>query len=123
MWFSTHWLHSVRFKDGLQQTFPVLERVVLIEAVDDEEARKKASLMARQEQEETGGNCHWAGGRPAIKEFIGVRKTIIVSIEEGDVEVKFAEGQELTCWEYEVRGEEELRKLIDGERLPVDYIE
>ena len=42
MWFSTHWIFSIRFKDGAQESHPALERVVLLEAFDQEEARKKA---------------------------------------------------------------------------------
>jgi hypothetical protein len=123
MWFSTHWVFLVRFKDGVQESYPVLERVVLVEAFDDGEARKKAALMAKQEQDDFTGAYHWAGGRRADLEFIGVRKVVVVSTEDGGSEVKFAEGQELTCWEYDAREEEDVRKLVDGERVSVDHIQ
>ena len=123
MWFSTHWIFWVRFKDGVQESFPVLERVVLVEAFDDGEARKKAALMAKQEQEEFTGTYHWAGGRPADLEFIGVSKTVVVSSEDGGPEVKLAEGQELTCWEYEAHNLDDVKKLVSGGKPAVNYIE
>jgi hypothetical protein len=123
MWFSTHWIFSVRFKDGVQESYPVLERVVLVEAFDDGEARKKVALMVKQEQEEFTGTYHWAGGRPADLEFIGVRKTVVLSTDDGGSEVKFAEGQELTCWEYEAHNLDDVKKLVAGEKAAVNYIE
>jgi hypothetical protein len=123
MWFSTHWVFLVRFKDGIQGSFPVLERVVLVEAFDEGEVRKKVALMVNQEQDDFTGTYHWAGGRPADLEFIGVRKVVVVSTEDGGSEVKFAEGQELTCWEYEAREEEDVRKLVGGGQVPVNHIE
>ena len=57
MWFSSHWMFLVRFRDGIQESYPILEKSVLIEAFDHGEALVKAELMVKQEQAEfTGGN-------------------------------------------------------------------
>ena len=121
MWYATHCLMQMKFKDREQESYPVLERVVLVEAFDHEEARKKGSLLAHREQEEyTGPGYRWSGGRPVDCVFLGVRKVTCVS-DEG-AEGKLADGVEVTCWEYEVR-EGDLTKLTEGKRVTVEYIE
>lgn len=122
MWFSSHWMFLVRFRDGIQESYPILEKSILIEAFDHGEALVKAELMVKQEQAEFTGTYHWGGGRPADLEFIGVRKAIIISTEDGGSEVKLADGQDLTQWEYHVQSEEDARTLVNGGRASVELI-
>src|SRR4051812_23229889 len=69
---------------GIPESWPVLERVVLVEAWDQEEASRKAALLAKQEQEGyTGPGFRWAGDRPAECVFMGVRKPTCVSSVDG----------------------------------------
>jgi hypothetical protein len=48
---------------------------------------------------------------------------VVVSTDDGGSEVKFAEGQELTCWEYNLQELKDLNKLVSGEQVRVDHIE
>ena len=120
MWYATHWLMSIQFKDGKHESYPVLERVVLVEAWDHEKAREKATAMAQQEATSA---IRWAGGRPADLVFLGVRKVTCLSTVDGGANVSLADGEELTCWEYDVREKDDLKRLAAGEQVMVKYIE
>lgn len=47
MWLSSHWMFLVRYRDGIQEPYPILEKIILIEAVDHIEALVKAELMVK----------------------------------------------------------------------------
>ena len=110
----------IQFKDGKHESYPVLERVVLVEAWDHEKAHEKATVMAQQEAQSV---IRWAGGRPADFVFLGVRKVTFLSSVDGGANVSLADGAELTCWEYDVREKDDLKRLVAGERVMVEYIE
>jgi len=123
MWYSTHWVFLVRFKDGPQVSYPIIERVVLVEAFDDTEARVKAASMAKQEQDEFTGTYRYMGGRDVDLEFLGVKKVVTLSSQDGGAEVSFAEGDDLTYWEYDVFNQVDVEKLLAGEKVVVGYVE
>ena len=122
-WYSTHWICAVFYEDGAKDDLPILERVVLVEAFDHEEALKRAIDLAEREQKEFTGVFHWGGGRPAELRFMGIRKVVPISSSEGGKEVTLREEQELTCWEYNVQNVKELENLINHKHVTVTLIE
>jgi hypothetical protein len=117
-WFAAHVIMSVRFKDGKQDTYPVWENVVLVEAATDKEAWHKAERRARDDEGDSEGSFTWAG-RPATWVFAGIRKLIMTDY----LGAPPASGSEVTYSEFELATAEDLRKLVDGESVDVIYVE
>lgn len=117
-WYAAHIIMSVRFKDGVQDRFPVWENVVLLEAGSDEEAMQKAERQGRLQEGDAGGTFEWQG-RPATWLFAGVRK-VIASADHGQ---QPGDGTEVSYSEMEVDSPEALAKLVRGEAVSVLYEE
>ena len=117
-WYCAHVIMSVRFKDGNQDTYPVWENVVLIEAPSEKEAWEKAEQRAQRYEGDSEGSFTW-GGRPATWVFAGIRKLIMTDY----LGAPPASGTEVTYSEFELATAEDLRKLIDGDSVDVTYVE
>lgn len=108
----------VRFKDGSQDTYPVWENIVLIEASLEEEAWEKAEHRARRYEGDSDGSFTW-GGRPATWVFAGIRKLTMSDY----LGARPASGTEVTYTELELATAEDLQKLADGDSVDVTYME
>ena len=117
-WFAAHVIMSVRFKDGNQDTYPVWENIILLEAPTDKEAWQKAEQRAIEDEGDSQGSFTW-GGRPATWVFAGIRKLIMTDYLGARPE----SGTEVTYSEMELATAEDLRKLVDGESVEVTYVE
>jgi len=118
VWYAAHIIMSVRFKDGIQDTYPVWENVVLIEAASEKDAWQKAEQRARRYEGDSEGSFTW-DGRPATWIFAGIRKLIVTDY----LGAQPASGTEVTYSEFELATEEDLRKLIDGDSVDVTYVQ
>lgn len=117
-WYAAHIVMSVRFKDGTQDTYPLWENIVLLEAGSDEEAERKAELKGREGEGDSDGSFRWED-RPATWVFAGVRKVIVCE----DPHAPPGDGIEITYSEMAVDDEESLAKLVRGEPVTVRYEE
>ncbi|GAC1541726.1 MAG: hypothetical protein NVS3B10_06250 [Polyangiales bacterium] len=119
-WFSAHCVSYVKFDDGEQDTYPVEENVLLIEAADPEAAASAARAIAEENYD--GDEVDW-DGRPGVYVFAGVRKVVgcedAASIERPSTAAaapwRPGHGTELTYAYLELDGEEELAQLLAGE--------
>ena len=107
----------VRFKDGLQDRYPVWENVLLIQASTHKLAAEMAQEIAKREEGDSDGSFRWSD-RPAERVFAGIRKTVEMSHEgEG-----LGHGDEVTYSEFVLANEEALRALVGGEEVSVRYL-
>jgi len=125
-WFSAHVILYVKFKDGRQDSYPVWENIFLVQAGGEEEAMRKAVEYGKQGEGDSSGTFTW-GGRPATWVLAGVRKLItcqgLASGPVGTSEEYPKDGTEVSYSQFEVADEESLRKLADGEPVPIVYEE
>ncbi len=119
--YAAHLILAVRFRDGVRDRFPCFENVVLVSAADDEEALRAARRYGEDEAARGGDDFTW-DGRPAYWEFVGVRK-LIECRTPGGADDRVGPGTELTYSQLAVASEEDLRRLADGEPVPLTYEE
>ena len=116
-WYVAHAIMYVRFKDNVQDTYPIWENMILINAQTDEEAMEKASKRAKQDEGDSDGSFIW-DGRPARWCFAGIRK--LMSVE--DFEERPTCGTEVSYTELGIDNEDNFRKFVNGEAVFVEYI-
>lgn len=115
-WYTAHGIMYVKFRDGNQDKYPILENVILLNADSDEQALKFAE--ERCKEDEIYSDFEW-GNRPADMLFAGIRKII----ECCDSEDTPSHGIEMTYSQMEVDDKESLNKLVEGESVLVRYEE
>lgn len=122
-WFAAHCVSIVRFDDEEEQdSFPVEENVLLVEADSVEMAQAKAQALGAENYD--GDEVDW-DGRQGTYVFVGVRK--LVECEDAATVARPApppgtrwtpgDGTELTYSYFEIDGEEELSELMAGESV------
>lgn len=123
-WFCAHVIIWMKYKDGIQDEYPLWENVYLIKANTEDEAWEKAEKKGREECEDDDGLE--VDGRPARWTYGGVRKLISV-IDSGCFECQIDESMEdiieLTWSEFSVPDKASLDKLIDGKPVIINYDE
>jgi hypothetical protein len=107
-----------KFKDGVQDKYPVWENVLLVEAESFDGALEKAEIRGREDEGDSGGTYLWES-RPATLVFAGVRKVI----ECKNANHPPGDGTEITYSEMEVENEDALTKLVNGEPVIIKYEE
>ena len=117
-WFAAHLVMYVRLKGQPQERFPVWENIVLIRAGSEEEAFAKAERRGHEEAGDEDGTFRW-DGRPARWVFAGVRK--LTACEDPDR--RPGDGTEVTYTEMALGCEQDVRKLVKGEPVTVEYRE
>jgi len=117
--YAAHLIMAVRFREGVQDRFPCFENVVVVDAETDDDAMQAA--LACGEQEAAATEFDW-DGRPAIWQFVGVRK-LIECRTLGSLENRLEPGTEVTYSQFVLSSEDDLRKLADGESVPLTYEE
>ena len=115
-WYAAHAIMYVKFKDSVQDKYPVWENIILIEAQSDEEAFRKAEERAKEDEGDSKETFTWQG-RPATWIFAGIRK--LVDFESPTDGPK--DGMEVTYLQMEVDTEESLTKLVNGESVTIRY--
>ncbi len=117
-WYAASIIMFVKFKDGIQNKFPIWENVILIEASSSDEAFRKAEKRALDGEGDSDGTFRWED-RDAEWVFAGIRKLL----ECIDVENKPADGNEITFSHFEVESKEVLSQLVNGETVMIKYEE
>jgi hypothetical protein len=121
MWYAAHVIMTVKFKEAVQDRYPLWENVYLVEASSADEALAKAAALGQEQEGDTSGTFCWEG-TPATWVFAGVRK-LIECRTSGDIEDKPTGGTEITYSQMIVDSEESLAKLVNGEPVTVLYQE
>lgn len=117
-WYAASVIMYTKFKNGIQEKYPVWENVILIEAQSVEEAFEKAETRGRMDEGDSSGT-YFYDDRPAMLVFAGIRKMIKCQ----DFESRPKEGTEVTYSRMEVDSEEALSKLVNGEPVNIRYEE
>ena len=117
-WYSAHLVMYTMFKDGLQDTFPIREDIVLVEAEGVKEAFEKAKRRGREREGDEGGTFVYHN-RAATWVFVGVRKLI----ECDQLEDRPRDGTEVSYTMMEVEDRVAVQKLAKGEAVTITYLE
>jgi hypothetical protein len=116
-WFAAHIIMYIAFKDGRQDTWPVWENVVLVNADTEDAARARAAGYAHEAEGDCDATLLWAQ-RPASWVFAGVRKLVKC---DSDPE-RPGDGTEITYTEMALSTLDAVRDLAAGRRVSVtDY--
>jgi hypothetical protein len=121
-WFSATRISVVRLRAGEQDSYPIWEDVCLIEAVDYDDAFRKAEELGKS-RESDDPTLTW-NDQAAIIVFCGVRKVarVVNSIDVPE-ESPPQHGSELAFSKYSVSTKDDLEKLVRGESVAVVYEE
>lgn len=112
-WYSCHVVMSVRFKEGPQNHFPVMENVFLVEASTAEDALNKAESIGLNAEGDDSGTFTWEG-RPARWVFAGLRKCVAV-VHPTKTSNEPSDGAELTYLELDFDSEAMLKAFVEGD--------
>jgi hypothetical protein len=99
--------------DGVQDSYPMWENIILLKASSEEQAFAKAETRGRADVQHPDPTFTW-GKRPAMWVFGGVRKIMKCDERPGD-------GTELSYLQLEVSSKVQMRKLLKGRPVPVLY--
>jgi hypothetical protein len=111
-WFAAHVVLYIAFKGGRQDSYPVWENVILVEADTEDAGFAKAEVYGREAEGDDRGTLRW-GERPASWVFAGVRKLVRC---DSDPEPP-GEGTEITSSDIVVDTFEAVRDLAAGRRV------
>ena len=117
-WYAASAIMYLKFKDGNQDSYPVWENALLIEAMDPEDAEQLACKRAKEDESGSNESLTWKD-RPATWNFAGLRKLLIVS--HPDDNEKELNGAEVTFSEFEVSNKESFQKLVNGDDVDIRY--
>ena len=118
--YAAHIIMAVRYREPPQDAIPFYENVVLIDAGSDDEAWDKAEELGREDATDDDPSFTW-GDRPARWEFVGVRK--LITCQPRGLDDAIGPGTELTYSQMSVQNEDDLKKLVEGEPVQVNYEE
>lgn len=120
-WYTASVIMLFEYEDGNQDDFPVWENVYLIEASDAEVAIKKASLYAKKDEGDDSGSLI-VNGRRAKRVFKGIRKLLSVVNLNDDDDIP-SDGAEVAFSDFLLKSEVDLKDLIDGKKVDLQYME
>ena len=115
-WYAAHAMMVMKFQDGNQDLYRIMENIILISAESDEEAVDKATQRAKEDEVGVEDDYTY-DGRPITWEFAGLRKLITCVFSEE----RPKNGTELTYSEFELSDKESLEKYINGDVVTVVY--
>lgn len=118
-WYAAHLVIFARLKGNApQQSYPVWENIVLIEADSEDEAIRKAELRGREEEGDDDGTFRWTD-KPAEWVFAGLRKLTLCQ----DAQKRPKNGTELSYTELELGSEQAVYQLMEGEPVCVRFMD
>ena len=122
-WFTASLITYIKALSAPQETFPVFEDFVLVEASNREEAFAKAERIGRDTAAINDGLEYT--GVPALRCFVGVRKlrSIYNPVEMDLDESPPVSGTELSHSYYEVSSEADAKALGQGKAVHVNYLD
>ncbi|MEP7286936.1 MAG: DUF4288 domain-containing protein [Chloroflexota bacterium] len=118
-WYAAHLIEYFKLREGVQDSYPVWENVVLIQADNVHEAFKLARQIG-EEQYNSPDDSLRLDDKPALKVFSGVRKIVECEIDDPeDLQSPPISGTEITYTKMEVATEEDIQKLMQGYAVTV----
>lgn len=122
-WYTASIIIAIRPRDEPNNDFLVHENLLLIEAPTASEAIVAARKLG--EEEATLDDDLTIDGLPAVREFIGVRKVVIVSNPHpmNQDQDRPVGGTEVSYSVYRVSDRSALQRLASGESVEVEYLE
>jgi len=121
MWYCAHAIFW--YKQDSQESVLVHENVYLIEAVDADEAFRKAEILCRENEDFNEDGHLFLNDKPVQYVFAGIRKLITVLQDELASVGKLHSELEVTYSEFEVDTVEEVEKLASGDPTELLYRE
>lgn len=122
MWYAAHIITAFRYREPhrkrRQRRFYVWENIVLIRARSPEEAWKKAEEYAREEASHDDKTLRM-NGVPVTMDFAGIHKVV----EVVDPKKRPAHGTEITYNEFNIASPADLKRLVAGDPVYVEYQE
>jgi len=116
-WYAAHLIEYIKVLHEAQETFPLYENVVLIQAPSVEDAHSEAERIGRFAAENAGDI--WLDERPSQMVFGGVRK--LIECQDGEMQPQH--GTEVSYSQMEAGSEGDITKLVQGEAVTVLYTE
>lgn len=121
-WYAAHIILFTKFLDGVQDSYPVRENVVLINA---ETPDKAYELADKKGEAEAITDSYTYNGRPAIWVYAGTRK-LVECIEHFDPQERLPggmeeHGTEVTYSSFVLADEAALHKLLANRDVAVLY--
>lgn len=127
-WYAAHIVQYWKFLDGNQDSYPLYENIVLIEANDTDAAWEKAKQIGDNVYNDNeGSSTATYNDRPAALVFAGIRKLVECEnmssegLDRADAGFRPTHGTEITYSEMEVDSRDALDKLLKGEQVSVMY--
>ncbi len=121
-WYAAHVITSFRQKNTKRKWINLWETIYLVNGKTPSQARKKAEKIGKDEAK--AGSAHLTiDGKPGKMVFEGIRKLMEVmnSYPMEMSEERPNDGTDLTHLELGVRDEKELKKLVSGKQVSVEY--
>lgn len=119
-WYTAHVILYTKFLDGIQDTYPVWENIVMIQAATPADAFAIAERKGRFEGDEQDSAGYTYDGRPAVWAYAGIRKLNEV-LEGFDSELPEEQGTEVTYSSFILDSEEALHKLVENQDVSLLY--
>jgi hypothetical protein len=121
-WYAAHIILLTKFLDGVQDSYPVWENVVLINAATSDEAYAMAD---KKGEAESSVGSHTHDGRPAIWVYAGTRK-LNECLECFDPEERASGGMEeygteVTYSSFVLPDEDAMQKMLANRDVTVLY--
>lgn len=122
-WYSAHAIFVFEVVTGRQNTFTVIENILLVRANSPAAALKRALAVARRSQPNNPSLT--VDGRPARQSFQGIRKIVECAADANDSISKdglvsiLRVGTEATYLKYRVVGRSSLKRLLSGKETSV----
>jgi len=122
-WFAANLIIAIHPKDGEHESILVYENIILVEAINSDDAFLKAKEIGQLEA--MLEDSLTIDDKPAIREFVGIRKLTNISNPEpfDPDQDPPTNGTEITYSVYRVPDKRALRNLASGEIVNVEYIE
>lgn len=117
-WYAASVILYLKYQDNVQDSYPVLNKIILIEAETIDQAWEKAEKMALKYEGDDNGTLI-CDGRRATRIFAGLREMISCD----DTEERPTDGTELTFFKVYVDLKEELERLANNEPVHISYNE
>jgi len=124
-WYAAHIILLTRFLDGVQDSCPVWENVVLINADTSDAAYAIADKKGAAEAQVSVDSKYTYNGRPAVWVYAGTRK-LIECIEHFDLEERWAGGMEeygteVTYSSFVLSDEDAMQNMLANRDVTVLY--
>ena len=124
-WYAAHIILLTKFLDGVQDSYPIWENVVLINAETSDEAYAIADKKGEAEAETPGSGGHTYGSRPAVWVYMGTRK-LNECLEYFDPEESASGGMEeygteVTYSSFVLPDEDAMQKMLANRDVTVLY--